>query len=542
MSAPKAAGANDSAIIEARVRILRVLITVSFQSFCREDDIGDALPPLPPPTSPLTSVHPFMSKTDARGAVTYYRCLPLPGPRPAPYGVRPTAFGPKARELWRLARLIRLPHAWSPEPLVGVAQSALSRVVRIDRSEVAASLWSFACFFCVLCGYYILRPLRDEMGLQGGVENLPWLFSATFAAMLAAVPLFGWAAARLPRRRLVPWTYLFFIANVLVFYALFESAFATPWVARCFFVWVSVFNLFVVSVFWSLMTDLFRPEQAARLFGFISAGGSCGALAGPALTASLAAALGTAKLLLVSCGFLGLALVCIYALLRRAGTLAPGGAPAETGEQIGGTTWSGVVEILRSPYLLGIVAYVLLYTVLYGFVYLELAQLIASTYPNSAERTALFARVDLAVNVLTLLGQVFVVAKFVEKLGVGVALALLPALGLLGFAAIGLAPVLAVLIGFQILRRAADYAIARPAREMLFTVLGREAKYKSKNFIDTVVYRGGDAASGWVYAALKGLGLSLAGLAAAAIPGAILWLALGLLLGRQHRRFQSQGR
>jgi len=289
------------------------------------------------------------------------------------------------------------------------------------------------------------------------------------------------------------------------------------------------------------MTDLFRPEQAARLFGFISAGGSCGALAGPALTASLAAALGTAKLLLVSCGFLGLALVCIYALLRRAGTLAPGGAPAETGEQIGGTTWSGVVEILRSPYLLGIVAYVLLYTVLYGFVYLELAQLIASTYPDSAERTALFARVDLAVNVLTLLGQVFVVAKFVEKLGVGVALALLPALGLLGFAAIGLAPVLAVLIGFQILRRAADYAIARPAREMLFTVLGREAKYKSKNFIDTVVYRGGDAASGWVYAALKGLGLSLAGLAAAAIPGAILWLALGLLLGRQHRRLQSQG-
>jgi len=422
-----------------------------------------------------------------------------------------------------------------------LAHAALNRIIRIDRGEVAASLWSFACFFSVLCGYYILRPLRDEMGVQGGVENLPWLFSATFAAMLAVVPLFGWAAARLPRRRLVPWTYLFFIANVLVFYALFESAFAAPWVARCFFVWVSVFNLFVVSVFWSLMTDLFRPEQAARLFGFISAGGSCGALAGPALTASLAAALGTAKLLLVSCGFLGLALACVYALLRRAGAPAPGGAPAETGDQIGGTTWSGVLEILRSPYLLGIVAYVLLYTVLYGFVYLELAQLIASSYRDSAERTALFARVDLAVNVLTLLGQVFVVAKFVEKLGVGAALALLPALGLLGFAAIGLAPVLAVLIGFQILRRAADYAIARPAREMLFTVLKREAKYKSKNFIDTVVFRGGDAASGWVYAALKGLGLGLAGLAAAAVPGAVLWLALGLLLGRQHRRLQSQG-
>jgi AAA family ATP:ADP antiporter len=395
-----------------------------------------------------------------------------------------------------------------------------------------------------LCGYYVLRPLRDEMGVQGGVENLPWLFSATFAAMLAAAPLFGWAAARLPRRRLVPWTYLFFIANVLVFYALFAGGVAPPAVARAFFVWVSVFNLFVVSLFWSLMADLFRPEQAARLFGFLSAGGSCGALAGPTLTALLAAPFGTANLLLLSCGFLGLALVCIHALIRRAGALAPAGTArtsAEPGDSIGGTTWSGITEITRSPYLVGIVAYVLLYTVLFGFVYLELARMVSATYNDSAQRTALFAHMDLAVNVVTLLGQLLVVAKFVEKLGVGAALALLPALGLAGFAAIGLAPVLAVLIAFQILRRAADYAIARPAREMLFTVLTREAKYKSKNFIDTVVFRTGDAASGWVYAALKSLGLGLAGLAAAAIPGAILWVVLGLWLGRQHARKDSAG-
>jgi len=293
-----------------------------------------------------------------------------------------------------------------------------------------------------------------------------------------------------------------------------------------------------VSLFWSLMADLFRPEQARRLFGFLSAGGSCGALAGPTLTALLAAPLGTANLLLVSCGFLGLALVCIYALIRRPGAgAAP--TPAEPGDSIGGTTWSGIAEIPRSPYLLGIVAYVLLYTVLFGFAYLELARLVSATYNDSAQRTALFAQMDLAVNVFTLLGQLLVVAKFVEKLGVGAALALLPALGLAGFAAIGLAPVLAVLIAFQILRRAADYAIARPAREMLFTVLKREAKYKSKNFIDTVVFRSGDAASGWVYAALKGLGLGLAGLAAAAIPGVILWLLLGLWLGRQHARKSS---
>jgi AAA family ATP:ADP antiporter len=417
--------------------------------------------------------------------------------------------------------------------------AALTRIFRTERGELGPSLWSFGCFFCVLCGYYVLRPLRDEMGVQSGVENLPWLFSATFAAMCAVVPLFGFAASRLSRRRLVPWTYLFFVANVLVFYALFERGVAPSTIARVFFVWVSVFNLFVVSLFWSLMADLFRPAQAARLFGFISAGGSCGALAGPTLTAVLAAPLGTAKLLLVSVAFLALALVCIRALMR--GAEAPGSGRLDTAppDSIGGTTWSGVAVIARSPYLLGIVAYVLLYTVLLGFAYLELARMISETYRESAQRTALFAQVDLAVNVLTLLGQLFLVSKLVEKLGVGAALALLPALGLVGFAVIGMAPTLAVLVVFQVLRRAADYAVARPAREMLFTVLGREAKYKSKNFIDTVVFRGGDTVSGWVYHALKGLGLGIAGLAAAAIPGAILWLAVGLWLGARHARLRN---
>ena len=428
------------------------------------------------------------------------------------------------------------------EPRLDLTPSALRRIAGARPDEIGTSLWSFAGFFCLLCGYYVLRPLRDEMGVQGGVENLPWLFSATFAAMLAIVPAFGFAASRLPRRRLVPWAYLFFITNLLVFYALFSIGFAPPAVARAFFVWVSVFNLFVVSLFWSLMTDLFRPRQAARLFGFISAGGSCGALAGPTLTALLAAPLGTANLLLVSCFFLASTLVCVRALVRHAearGDPDPGAGPPDAAGSIGGTTWSGIAVIVRSPYLLGVVIYVLLYTVLFGFTYLELARLVAATYQESAQRTALFARVDLAVNVLTLLGQLFLVAKLVEKLGVGVALALLPALALAGFAAIALVPVIGMLLAFQILRRAADYAIARPAREMLFTVLTREAKYKSKNFIDTVVFRGGDTAGGWVYAALKGLGLSLAGLAAVAIPGAILWLVVGLWLGRQHARLRN---
>ncbi len=427
--------------------------------------------------------------------------------------------------------------------MLSFAHTRLNRLIRVDPGEVRALLWAFGGFFCILCGYYILRPLRDEMGVRGGVENLPWLFSATFAGMLGAVPIFGWAAARLPRRRLVPWAYLFFIANVLAFYGLFRSHAASTAVARAFFVWVSIFNLFVVSIFWSLMTDIFRPAQAARLFGFVSAGGSCGALAGPLLTVALARALGTANLLLLSCVFLGLAVLCVHALLRWAAPDESASANAlrepEPGDLIGGTTWSGIAGILRSPYLLGVVAYVLLYTVLFGFAYFELARLVAAAYPDAGERTTLFARVDLAVNVLTLLGQLFVVAKFVERLGVGVALALLPGLGLIGFAAIGIAPVLAVLLGFQILRRAADYAIARPAREMLFTVLDRDAKYKSKNFIDTVVFRGGDAASGWTYAALKTMGLGLAGLAAAAIPATLVWLALGMLLGRHQMRLAA---
>jgi ATP:ADP antiporter, AAA family len=416
---------------------------------------------------------------------------------------------------------------------------ALRRITLAEPGEIGVSMWSFACFFCLLCGYYVLRPLRDEMGVQGGVGNLPWLFSATFVAMLAVVPVFGFAASRLPRRRLVPWSYVFFIANAFVFYALFSSGIAPAAVGRAFFVWVSVFNLFAVSLFWSLMADLFRPAQAARMFGFISAGGSCGALAGPTLTASLAATLGTAGLLLITCLFLGLVLVCVHALIRRAAPDSAAPGLADSAGSIGGTTWSGIAVTLQSPYLMGIVAYVLLYTVLFGFAYLELARLVAENYHESAQRTALFARVDLAVNVLTLLGQLFLVAKLVEKLGVGVALALLPALGLIGFAAVGLAPVLAVLVVFQVLRRAADYAIARPAREMLFTVLTREEKYKSKNFIDTVVFRGGDAASGWVYAALKGVGLTLAGLAAVAIPCALLWLVLGLWLGKQQAHLKA---
>ncbi len=421
----------------------------------------------------------------------------------------------------------------------------LKRIVNVREDETPTLLWSFAYFFCLLCSYYILRPVRDEMGIQGGLENLQWMFTGTFVAMLVVVPIFGAAVARFPCHRLLPLVYYFFILNLLGFFALFKAGIVPTYVARAFFIWVSVFNLFVVSVFWSFMADLFTNAQARRLFGFIAAGGSAGAIVGPALTASLAAPLGPVNLLLISALFLALAIVCIHRLVRWAAKheddLRAQASPEErqtNGSRsvevpIGGGILTGVKLAFRSPYLLGICLYIWLYTTLSTFLYFEQAHIVASAFAESAGRTALFASIDLAVNALTILGQVFVTGRMVARFGLPVTLALMPAVVGLGFVTLGLFPVLAVLVAFQVLRRAGNYAIARPAREMLFTVIGREEKYKSKNFIDTVVYRGGDAVSGWLFAGLTGMGLGLSAIAFVAVPVAAAWLVTGLALGKK---------
>src|SRR5882724_137427 len=418
----------------------------------------------------------------------------------------------------------------------------LGRLVQIRRGEATAMLWSFAYFFCLLCGYYILRPVRDEMGIQGGVENLQWLFTGTFATMLAAVPLFGWVSSRFPRRKLLPVVYLFFVANLLIFYVLLQFRIAPTFTAQAFFIWVSVFNLFVVSVFWSFMADLYRNEQARRLFGFISAGGSLGALAGPTVTATLAPATGPANLLPLSACLLLMAVLCIYRLAGRA-PHSPGEQSAigrRAAEQpIGGSIFAGVTLALKSPYLLGIGVYVVLGTVLATFLYFHQAYIVSMAISDSGSRTALFAKIDLAVNVLTLACQLFVVNRLIGRFGIGIALMVLPALAVVGFFLIGLAPTLTVLVAFQVLRRAGEYAIARPAREVLFTILNREEKYKSKNFIDTVVYRGGDAVSGWMFEGLRLIGLGLAGIAFVAIPIALLWAGTGWMLGRTQEEMRK---
>ncbi len=417
---------------------------------------------------------------------------------------------------------------------------ALQCLVDVEREEAGALLWSFAYFFCLLSSYYILRPLRDEMGIAGGVENLQWVFTGTFGASLAAVPLFGWVAARFPRRKLLPTVYLFFIANILIFYGLFEFDTSKVYVARAFFIWTSVFNLFVISVFWSFMADLFTNAQARRLFGFIAAGGTTGAIIGPALTGLLAVPLGPINLLLISATLLSGAVWCIYALNRCAPALSDKRHKTQAEPAaMGGSIFAGVKRVFASPYLLRICLFILLYTALATFLYLAQAQIVADTSDDPAARTVLFAWMDFSVNVLTIGIQTALTGRIIRWLGLPLTLALIPILVACGFAGLGLAPVLPVLFTFQLIRRAGEYAIVRPAREVLFTVVDVESKYKAKNFIDTVVYRGGDAVSAWIYTGLTALGLSLSGIAFIGVPIAVLWAMIGLGLGRQQETLRA---
>jgi AAA family ATP:ADP antiporter len=391
-------------------------------------------------------------------------------------------------------------------------------------------LWSFAYFFCLLAGYYILRPLRDEMGVAGGVRNLQWLFTATFVTMLAAVPLYGALVARLPRRRFIPIVYHFFVANLAIFWLLLALDVERQAVARVFFVWISVFVLFAVSVFWSFMADLFKSEQGKRLYGFIAAGGSAGALAGPALTIGLAPVIGTTHLLIVAALLLEGAVFCALRLEVKSEVDVRKEAP------IGGGSFDGLLMVLRSPYLAGILLWVSLLSVGATFLYFEQARIVAEASDDPAVRTRIFAAVDLAVGLLTLAVQFVATGKLIARFGVGPALALLPLVFAVGFAVLAAAPVLTVVIAFQALQRTANFAISNPAREVLFTVVDRDEKYKAKNVIDIVAVRGADAAGGWFYTALRSLGVEVRSLPLVAIGLAAACLVLAVALGRAQER------
>ncbi len=470
----------------------------------------------------------------------------------------------------------------------GWIRQRLARVVNVQPGELRALLWAFAYFFSLMCAWYVLRPLRDEMGVAAGVANLQWLFTGTFFLMLLAVPAFGALVARLPRQRFIPWVYRFFIASLVVFWALLHWGEGRITVARALFMWASVFNLFVVTVFWGFMADLFRYEQGRRLFGFIAAGGTAGALLGPTLTALLAHPLGPVNLLLVSAVILELATRCAKVLLREPPASAPaapsageplvaesegaGGlpAPASSGSAaasapdgaaragtptatfaaaaraghgaagadaaLGGGMLAGLVEVARSPYLMMICGHVLLLSLVNTFLYFQQAQIVAGAFDSPAERTRVFALIDLSVGLATLGIQLLVTGRVMLRFGVGVSLALLAVVTMSGFAALALVPALAVLIAFQAIKRAAEFALANPARETLFTVVTREQKYKSKSFIDTAVFRGGDAASGWLYTGLRQLGLDASAIAWIAVPVSAAWALLLLRLGAAQSR------
>lgn len=413
----------------------------------------------------------------------------------------------------------------------------LKRWVRVESSEIVAVVLAFVYFFSLLCTNYILRPIREEMGIAGGVDNLQWLFTGTFVAMLTLVPLFGWVAARYPRKQFLPYVYYFFLANILIFYALFTSDIKHAYVARAFFIWLSVFNLFVVSVFWSFMADIFSDPQAKRLFGFIAGGGTIGALTGPVLTASLVGIIGVNNLLLIAAGLLALPVLCIQGLARwtkKSGIDRDPQKEAESDRPMGGSIFAGIPLVLRSPYLLGIGALILLYSTLATFLYFEQAALVENAFSEPEQRVALFAGIDFSTNAITILVQVFLTARIVERLGLAWTLALIPLGVAVGFLVLGLAPVLGVLVVMQVLRRAGNFSLTKPAREMLYVVLGKEEKYKAKNFIDTVVYRGGDAVSAWAYTGLRAIGVSLAGVAFVAVPLAGVWAWVSFRLGRRN--------
>ncbi len=390
----------------------------------------------------------------------------------------------------------------------------LYRVLRAQPHELAAVAWAFAYFFLLLCSYYILRPVRDALAVEAGTGALQWLFTATFVAMLALVPLFGWLCARLPRARLLPVVYGFFTLNLLIF-----SVHTSPLV---FFVWLSVFNLFVVSVFWSFMSDVFDTAQAARLYGAIAAGGSCGAIAGPVLAATLSLELGNAGLLLLSAALLACTIPCIAFLARWSGAHPRRGDPPPEAP-LGGSILAGVRAALSSPFLLAICGYLLCYTALSTALYFQQVGIVREAALEPAERTRLFATVDLVVNSATLVLQLFAFSRLAAWLGPGWTLALMPLLSIAGFLWLGATPTLAALIAFGVTRRVGEFAVSKPAREALFTVVPREERYKAKNFIDTVVYRGGDALSGWIFAGLSvffAAGLSVAWTAVAFWLGA----------------------
>lgn len=422
---------------------------------------------------------------------------------------------------------------------------ALQRFANIRRDEAGSVIAAGLFFFCVLTALMVVRPAREALGMQRGIEAIRWLFMGTVLVTLLVNPVFGWLVSRFRRRVFVNVAYLFFASGLVGFYLLLVLAPASigQTSGEVFYVWFSVFNLFAVMLFWALMADRFTLEQSKRLFGAIAVGGTLGAIFGPWLASVLAKPLGTPMLLLVAAGFLVLALAPAGWLAR----LRPQDGQAPPHEVlIGGGAWEGLQAVLRSPFLLAICGYVLIVAIMATFLYFTRLQMVAALGTNIDMRTATFARIDMITQTATLALQALVTGHLMKRLGVSVALALLPLTTLLGFIGLALAGSLAALVAFEAMFRAVQRGIMRPARETLFTVVARTDRYKGKAFIDTFVYRVGDVAGAQTEGLLKQLGMGLVALASVAVPLAVVWMALGVWLGyaqgkREHDGEQPEG-
>jgi len=418
----------------------------------------------------------------------------------------------------------------------------LALVVDVRREERKALLWSFAYFFLILSAYYVLRPLRDNAGITGGTRALPWLFTATFFVMLAAAPLYGWVVARFPRRKLIPLVYHFFAGNILIFWLLLTAGIGQQIVSQIFFVWLTVFSLFAVSVFWSYLADLYRSDQGKRLYGFIAAGGSLGALAGPTVTRLLVEPLGPVNLFLLPAILVELGVLCA----ARLGPAAEGfNQTPQSPPPIGGNAFEGFLALLRSPYLGGIAGWVVLLSLGNTILYLAQAEVVSAATQDAVERTRIFATIEQWTGALQILLQLALTGRLIKRFGTGPAAAFVPLVFALGFGALALMPALLVVMSFQALQRVGNFAVSNPAREILFTAADRQDKYKAKNVVDGVVFRGADMASSWIFHLLYAvMGLTVPLLAAIMVPVSLGWIGLSLLLGRMQERrakIQSSG-
>ena len=419
----------------------------------------------------------------------------------------------------------------------------LQRYFNVRRGELAPILMAGVYFFCILTALMVLRPTRDALGMQRGLDEVRWLFMGTLVVTLVVNPAFSWLVSRFRRLVFISATHVFFIVNLLLFCGILVLApqAVGERTGQVFYVWMSVFNLFITMVFWALMADRFSLEQSKRLFGIIAVGGTLGAMTGSTLVWNLAEVLGAPLMLIVACVFLLLATGAAWAVTRfqPEQERLPGEERAQQVDEraiIGGGALEGMRAVFRSPYLLGISAYVLILAVIVTFIYFTRLQMVAAAGDSVDMRTGIFAQLDFYTQAATLVLQLIVAGHVMKRFGVAFTMALLPITVALGFIGLAMVGSLLALVLFDATQRAVQRAIMRPARETLWTVVSREEKYKAKAFIDTFVYRGGDAVGAQTEGALGKLGMGLYALAAVAVPLAVVWALLGFWLGRQQAR------